>query len=118
MQMKITNQRDNLLLSRKEIDYELVFEGKTPSREDVKKTVAKSTKTTEDLIVIKNIYNSFGMRKASVGVYVYKDKKKMELIEPKQKEKKEGEEKKEVKEKPKQEVKKDGKEEKKEENNK
>jgi len=116
MDLKITEEKETSLLSRKEIAADITFKGPTPSKEDVKKQLASSLKSDEKLIVIKNIITSFGSESAKVVAYMYMNEEDMKRIEPKVKEKKEakpkakGEEKEAPK---KEEPKKEGKEEKK-----
>jgi len=118
MDLKITEEKETSLLSRKEIAADITFKGPTPSKEDVKKQLASSLKSDEKLIVIKNIITSFGSESAKVVAYMYMNEEDMKRIEPKVKEKKEAkpkEDKREEKEAPKKEEPKKEKTEKKEE---
>jgi small subunit ribosomal protein S24e len=87
MEIKIIEQKDKPVLSRKEIIAEISFTGKTPSNEEVRKKIAEESKADEELVVVKNIYTEFGLTKAKVNAYVYNSKEKLESIEPKKKEK-------------------------------
>jgi|SRR3989338_3267627 len=89
MKINILNEENKPLLSRTEINAEIEFEGSTPSKEEVKKGIAKQKKKNEELVVVKNIYNKFGLNKAKSLIYIYEQKKDMEMIEPKQRKKKE-----------------------------
>ena len=89
MKINILNEENKPLLSRTEINAEIEFEGSTPSKEEVKKEIAKQKKKNEELVVVKNIYNKFGLNKAKSLIYIYEQKKDMEMIEPKQRKKKE-----------------------------
>ena len=88
MDLKITEKKDEPLLSRIKLTAEINFETATPSYEEVKKKLASALNNDEKLIVIKNIYTKFGIKKADLFAYIYNNKEAMEKIEPKQKEKK------------------------------
>ena len=88
--MEITQKTKQPLLSRMSVTGTLVFDSKTPSNADVKKGVASATKTDENLVVIKHIYNTFGAKKAFFEAYVYDDEASLSAIEPKPKKKAEG----------------------------
>jgi len=86
MNLKILEQKDEPLLSRKEIKAELTFEGTaTPSNDTVKKAIAKNLKADEKLVVVKSIYTTYGTNNADVNAYVYASEKEMTNIEPKKK---------------------------------
>ncbi|MAG20390.1 30S ribosomal protein S24e [archaeon] len=68
------------LLGRTEITEELKLD-KTPSNEDIKKSLAKSEKVDESLIVIKKIDQKYGKDKVEVSANIYKDKESLELFE-------------------------------------
>lgn len=86
MKINVLNEEKTKLLSRIELNVEIVFEGKTPSKEEVKKAISKLKKKNEELIVVKNIYVKFGSNTANSLIYIYENKKEMEKIEPKVKE--------------------------------
>lgn len=88
MDMKITEKKEEGHLSRVRLTGEIIFESVTPSYEEVRKKISSSVDCDEKLIVIKNIYTKFGLKKASVSAYAYKNEEAMKKIEPKPKEKK------------------------------
>ena len=88
MDVKITEKKEEGPLSRVKLTGEITFESVTPSYVDVKKKISSSLNYDEKLIVIKNIYTKFGLKKASLSAYVYKNEVSMKKIEPKPKEKK------------------------------
>ncbi|MAG91398.1 hypothetical protein CMO83_01860 [Candidatus Woesearchaeota archaeon] len=98
LQLNITKQQEEPLLSRKLINATLEFDNATPSNKETISLIASNLKKDEKLISVRHIYTSFGNKKANVIAYVYTDEKKKILIEPKikkQKESKPSEEKKE-----------------------
>lgn len=108
MELKVTEEKEDILLSRKEINAQITFKGATPSKEDIKKQLSSVLKADEKLIVIKNVFTSFGSETAKVIAYQYTNDEYMKKIEPKEKEKP----KEEKKETPKEEKKEEAKEEK------
>ena len=88
MDLKVIEKKEEPLLSRTKIVSQINFNAATPSAKDVKSKIASSVNADESLIVIKSIYTNFGFKKADVTAYLYKDKKEMESIEIKPKERK------------------------------
>jgi ribosomal protein S24E len=86
MDLKITEKKEEPLLSRAKLIGELAFDGATPSYEDVKKKIASSLNCDEKLIAIRNIYTDFGVKKAELFAYVYNKEEAMKKIEPRPKE--------------------------------
>jgi len=114
MKLEITNKNERSLLSRTEVSGNLSFESKTPSNDEVRKSIASSMGVDESLIVMRSIYTRYGELTADFSAYVYKDKSSMEKVEPKKKKSKDAEAKPEAKPKEKS-PKEESKEEKKEE---
>ena len=85
MKLNIIKQNKNSLLSRNEIKAELTFQGPTPKTEDIKKSIAALSKSDENLILVKGIYNEYGNQKASINAYIYDSEKEMKNIEKKPK---------------------------------
>lgn len=89
MELKITEEKETSLLSRKEIAADITFKGATPSKEEVKKQLTSSLKADEKLVIVKTIFTSFGSETAKVVAYQYMNEEDMKRIEPKEKGKKE-----------------------------
>lgn len=103
MNIKLTKEREAPLLSRKRIQFEVDYLGsKTPSKDDIKKTVASLQKVKEELVAVRHIYPSFGKSKAKIIVHIYKTLQDLKKYEPKKKKKK-AEAEKQKEEKPKEE---------------
>ncbi|MBU0470316.1 MAG: hypothetical protein KKA62_06260 [Nanoarchaeota archaeon] len=74
MKVIINEKKDNnLLLGRVEVSGELIFEGVTPSNEQLVNSLAKEFKTDSSLVVMKSINNKFSQQKAKFLAFVYKD---------------------------------------------
>jgi len=83
--MKITEQIEQPLLCRKEIIADIDFKAATPSKADIKKQLATALKVKEDVIVIKNIIQEFGVRRGKVIAHLYDSEKDLKNIESKKK---------------------------------
>ncbi len=80
--MQIVEKKEYPLLSRTEIIAKESYTGATPSRDAIKKILAKKLNAKGELIVIKHIYPEFGFGNAKIIAYLYSNKKDMERIEP------------------------------------
>jgi ribosomal protein S24E len=81
MNLKITEQKDNPLLVRKEIKAQLSYEAATPSTKDLHAQLASGLKVKQELLVVKHIYPGFGTRQADVLVYQYESKEQLLKVE-------------------------------------
>ncbi|USN45117.1 MAG: 30S ribosomal protein S24e [Candidatus Woesearchaeota archaeon] len=83
--MKVDVQKEYArpLLSRKEVEVKIFFDGATPKREEVREELAKLLKAAKELLIIKSIYNHFGEGSAEVTAFVYDNAEDMKVIEPK-----------------------------------
>jgi ribosomal protein S24E len=88
LHLEITQKKENILLSRIELEAVIKFEKSTPSIEEVKQALSKSLEVEKDLIAVKKIATSFGHSSAVVTANQYFSKEDMQRIEPKRKEKK------------------------------
>ena len=95
MNLKVSEKKEEPLLSRKRLVAELEFDAAVPSRKDVKAKIAQAEKADEKLIIIKKIKSAFRSRAAKVICCIYQDEKSMEKIE-KEHSKKSGEKKEEA----------------------
>lgn len=93
--LKVINKKENILLSRIEVEAEISFKNKaTPSTEEVKQQLSKTLEVGKDLIVLKQIDTSFGDTSAKILAYQYLSKDDLNIIEPKIKKKEAKQEKK------------------------
>lgn len=81
MNLKIIDKKDEPLFSRTKITSEVHFDASTPSSKDVKEKIKSLLKVNENLLIIKNIHTYFGIKKAGVLAYLYKNEKDMDSIE-------------------------------------
>ena len=87
MNINILKQEKQPLLSRIEVSAKVEFNGSTPSREDITKSIATKLKQKEELTAIKHIYTEFGSQEAKVEAFIYDDKKVMSVLEKSKKKK-------------------------------
>ncbi len=99
--MKVLEQKENPLFSRKEVVVLVERVDATPSRVEVLKQLSEFFKASPDTIVIDSITQKFGERQATVNAKIYsnanalkKTERAFKLARGKHKEKKEGVEKK------------------------
>ena len=88
--MKKLLEKNIELIGRKKLVYELEYPKQTtPKKEEILKKLSEITKATPELIKIKKIDTYFGLEKATITAYVYKDQKTFETFEKINKKKKE-----------------------------
>ncbi|MBC8501169.1 MAG: hypothetical protein H8D38_05415 [DPANN group archaeon] len=80
--MQIKNQTENKLLGRTEIEAEIAFTGTTPSRDEIRKQLAKQLKVDESVVIVRKIETSFGESAANIQANVYKKEKELQGSEP------------------------------------
>lgn len=87
MELKIIQEKENLLFKRKEIQGSVESEV-TPSRANIKELISKKFSTSDDSIKIKKILGKFGSKTFIIGANVYSSKEDKERIEPESKKEK------------------------------
>jgi len=81
MKIEIKEKREVPLLSRTRISATVAFEKETPSRDSLRKEIAKAAGAKEELTIIKHIYTRFGKKEAKVIANVYKTVEDAKRIE-------------------------------------
>jgi small subunit ribosomal protein S24e len=84
MEVKILSEKENLLLKRKEVVFQVEHNqtGSTPPRTEVKEAIAKVLKKDSNLVFIKKMETKTGTRKAIGTANVYDSVEQAKLIEP------------------------------------
>ncbi|WP_297505031.1 30S ribosomal protein S24e [Thermococcus sp.] len=83
MEIKVTEIRENKLLGRKEIYFDVIHEGEpTPSRADVKGKLVAMLDLNPETVVIQYIRSYFGSRVSKGYAKAYESKERMLYIEP------------------------------------
>ena len=77
MELRIVEKKENKLLKRAEISFELGFDKAVPARKEVRDALSTSLGANPELIVIVKIKNRYGTRSAKGMAHAYKDKAAM-----------------------------------------
>ena len=84
MKVKIITKKDNLILRRKEISFQVTHDPRsTPSRREIKATIAKALKVKETGVFLKKFETLTGTHVASGTAHIYDSIEHAKLIEPK-----------------------------------
>ena len=59
MKIKLIEEKDNRLLHRKEVAYEVTFDAATPSKEELQNQIGAQQKVDPELVETKGIYTKF-----------------------------------------------------------
>lgn len=81
MNLEITEKKENKLLARTEIVAQITFEGKVPSRENVRENLSNQLKQDQKLIIVRNIKIDYGQHKGTVKALVYEDENILKELE-------------------------------------
>lgn len=90
MELKLLSEKKQPLLGRKLVSGTLKFDKATPSYAEVKKDLAGKTKSSEEVIVVNNVYTDFGARTAKFEAAVYDSPEALKSVELEKKKKEEG----------------------------
>lgn len=99
MEIEILNERENPLLKRKEIRFNVIYEGAVPSLKEVRGKLLSVLNSNDKLTIVDGIKPKFGRTVAKGYAKIYLDENGMKA-EPKHRLKKNFEEKKPKEEKP------------------
>ena len=84
MEIKITSERQNRLLKRREVTFEIDharMKG-TPERLEIRKKLAEVLKTNPDFVFVKRVETKTGTMKATGEASAYESMEQAKLIEP------------------------------------
>ena len=83
MEIKIISQKENPLLKRKEVQFDVEHNtGSTPPRLEVRRAVATTLKANVDLVFIKKFVTKAGTHTATGTANLYETVDQAKLIEP------------------------------------
>lgn len=84
MELKILSKKENLLLKRVEVKFQVVHNqtGCTPSRMEIKEAIAKELGKDSDLVFIKKVETKAGTKTAMGTAHVYDSMDQARRIEP------------------------------------
>jgi len=101
MDFRIVQEKDNKVLGRKEIGFEVENSKTTPSRKELRKRIAALKNSKEELVSVASVKQCYGEHRSTGLAFVYKDIERLQRIEPEYLIKRESKKKKEKKEAPK-----------------
>ncbi len=81
MKIEITNETQNLLLERQEIEFKITDSKLTPSREEIIKKISAIKNSKEELIIIDPLQQEFGKQIITGKAKIKKSKEKLNSIE-------------------------------------
>ncbi len=82
MEFNILFEKDNMLIGRKEYVAEISFDSCTPKRSEVREKIITTLGVAPELLIVREIKQESGMKKAKVSFFVYSSKDVLERIEP------------------------------------
>ncbi len=82
MDSTITADKETVLLNRREVGFDIVFNGATPSRKMVHAKLAAMLNTPKDQLVIGSLQNRFGMTQITGDARIYTSAENLKKIEP------------------------------------
>ncbi|MEM0214465.1 MAG: 30S ribosomal protein S24e [Archaeoglobaceae archaeon] len=81
MEIRVESERYNPLLKRKEVYFRVRFNGKTPSRAEIREKVAGLMNAELKRVVLDYVKTEFGKREAKVYAKIYDTEEAMKAIE-------------------------------------
>lgn len=83
MEIKITKDSSNKVTEAREIEFVVVQEGSTYSREEIKMELCKKLSLDPESTIVTRISQRFGVRQSTCSAHVYKSKEVLATHEPK-----------------------------------
>ncbi len=71
MNLEIIGDRMNSLLNRREIEAVVIYESRTPTREEVREEVARKYNMEKERIIVEKMESLFGAKKARAHIHIY-----------------------------------------------
>ena len=75
MDINVLEDKENALLERREVRFEVRFSGPTPGRKEVKEALRSKLGVDSDLVVIHKLTQPFGITRVEGDAAVYKNEK-------------------------------------------
>ena len=81
--MNLKKEQEHKLLGRKSLIYEIEHAGQaTPTKKEIKETVATTTGAPAEKITIKSVNTRYGTNTSTILAHLYEDEAVMNLLEP------------------------------------
>ncbi len=81
MEIEILNTNKEPLMKRTAFEAKVVFQGKTPSRPDMIKSLSQKLNSKDTLTIIKKIATNYGSERAVLNGFIYDDEATMKKLE-------------------------------------
>jgi len=81
LDLKITSERDNPLLERREVEFKVSYEKTAPTRKEVIASLAAKLNAKEDLVVIEKMTTGFGTRMLLGNAKLYGNANSLKSVE-------------------------------------
>ena len=81
MDIKITSERDNPLLERRDVEFVVLYDRTAPARKEVVAKLASDMNSKEDLVVIEKMMTEFGNRKLRCHAKIYRNETSLKATE-------------------------------------
>jgi small subunit ribosomal protein S24e len=82
MEIIITSEKENALLSRKEIEFSITFTGATPSRKMIHDKIAAMTNTPKNQVILDSLHHRYGTMQVSGQARLYSNADELKKVEP------------------------------------
>ena len=81
MDIEIKNDRNNAVMNRREVEFFIIQDDKTPSKEDVKREICKKLNLNPEFTVVVSIGQTFGTRQSVALAHSYPNAETMKRQE-------------------------------------
>lgn len=82
MELSITSNKENKLLGRREIEFNVVQDGSTPSKNDIKAELCKKLNLDPESVIVVKLDQSTGVKQGHGFAHAYPSKEMIEKLEP------------------------------------
>ena len=82
MKVTVGKKRENVLLGRTEYEIVIEYDGKTPSKSEMRDAIVQNLGCNPDTTILRRTDTTFGQRRIVARVNVYKEKEVMMKTEP------------------------------------
>lgn len=82
MEINVTSNKENKLLNRREIDFYVIQDGSTPSKNEIKTELCKKLNLDPESVMVVRVDQTTGLRQARGIAHAYSSKEQVEKFEP------------------------------------
>ena len=81
MQIEVMEEEDNVVLNRKELKVKVLHSAGTPSRVEVKNSVAAQFNVGPELVIVDNMKTAFGKKETTAYIKIYESAETAQQLE-------------------------------------